>query len=142
MYLRDGSALTITRAATLRQKLQIKVAISPNRNILIPGQPVPVLTIGRQASGRIATGVQSFNVSQKIPVDKAGIEPWACRSRGGRFNLWASEAVHARRPAARLSDLESSASQQQGHKRHETHGLSRPKGLCQASNQERKKQSL
>ena len=36
VYLRDGSAQTIVRAATLRYKLQIKLSISPSRSILIP----------------------------------------------------------------------------------------------------------
>ena len=41
MYLGDGSAQTIVRAATLRQKLQIKLSLSPRHNILTPDQPVP-----------------------------------------------------------------------------------------------------
>ena len=45
VYLRDGSAHTILRAATLRQKLQIKLSISPSHSILTPGRPVPVLTL-------------------------------------------------------------------------------------------------
>ena len=57
VYLRDGSAQTILHAATLRQKLQIKVSISASHSLLIPGQPVPVLTLYRQAPDRVATGV-------------------------------------------------------------------------------------
>ena len=45
VYLRDGSAQTILRAATLRQKLQIKLSTSPSHSILTPGPPVPVLTL-------------------------------------------------------------------------------------------------
>ena len=45
VYLRDGPAQTILRAATLRQKLQAKLSISPSHSILTPGQPVPALTL-------------------------------------------------------------------------------------------------
>ena len=45
VYLRDGSAQTILRAATLRQKLKTKLSISPSHSILTPGQPVPALTL-------------------------------------------------------------------------------------------------
>ena len=44
VYLKDGSAQTIVRAATLRHKLQVKHSISPTHIILTPGQPVPALT--------------------------------------------------------------------------------------------------
>ena len=44
VYLGDGSAQTILRAATLREKLQIKLSTSPSHSILTPGQPVPALT--------------------------------------------------------------------------------------------------
>ena len=42
--LRDGSAQTAVRAATLRQELQIRLAVSPSHGTLTPGQPVPMLT--------------------------------------------------------------------------------------------------
>ena len=42
VYLRDRSAQTILRAATLRQKLQTKLSIPPSHSILTPGQPVPI----------------------------------------------------------------------------------------------------
>ena len=45
MYLRDGSAQTILRAAILRQKLQIKLSTSPSHSVLTPGQPIPALTL-------------------------------------------------------------------------------------------------
>ena len=45
VYLRDGSAQTILRAATLRYKLQIKLSTSPSKSILTPGRPVPALTL-------------------------------------------------------------------------------------------------
>ena len=57
VYLRDGSARAILRAATLRYNLQIKLSISPSHGILTSGQQVPALTLCRQASGRVATGV-------------------------------------------------------------------------------------
>ena len=38
MYLRDGSAQTIERAATLRQKLHIELSTSPGHSILTPGR--------------------------------------------------------------------------------------------------------
>ena len=60
VYLRDGSAQTILRAATLRQKLQIKLSTSPSHSILTPGRPVPALTLQCQAPGRVATGVPIF----------------------------------------------------------------------------------
>ena len=45
VYLRDGSAQTGLRTATLRWKLQIKLPISPIHGILTPDQPVPALTL-------------------------------------------------------------------------------------------------
>ena len=41
VYLRDGYAQTILRAATLRQKLQAKLSISPSHSMLTPDQPDP-----------------------------------------------------------------------------------------------------
>ena len=60
VYLEDGSAQTSVRAATLRYKLQIKFSISPSHSIQAPGQPVPALTLYRQAPDRVATGVLIF----------------------------------------------------------------------------------
>ena len=62
VYLRDGSAQTILRAATLRQKLQIQLSTSPSQSILTPGRPVPALTLERQEPGRVATGVPMFKL--------------------------------------------------------------------------------
>ena len=50
----------VVHAATLRQKLQIKLTTSLNHSILTPGQSVPVLTLYCQAPGRVATGVSIF----------------------------------------------------------------------------------
>ena len=44
VYLRDTSAQTILRAATLREKLQIQLSTSHSHSILTPGQPVLALT--------------------------------------------------------------------------------------------------
>ena len=57
VYLRDGSAQTILCGAAVRQKLQIQLSISPNHSVLTLGQPVPALTLYRQAPVRVATGV-------------------------------------------------------------------------------------
>ena len=78
VYLRDGSAQTVVRAATLRWKLQIKLSTSQHTDtgptsrsadpitpgawqdhcsILTPGQPVPALILSRQTPGGVATGV-------------------------------------------------------------------------------------
>ena len=74
VFLRDGSVLTTVRAATLIEKLQIKFAISPSHNLPTPGQPVQALI-------------------RKTPHGESGIEPDVSRSRGGRLNHKANEAV-------------------------------------------------
>ena len=43
VYPRKGSVRTIARAATLRLKMQTKLAIPPSHGILTPGQPIPTL---------------------------------------------------------------------------------------------------
>ena len=45
VYPREGSAQTIVRAVTLRQKLQIQLAISPNQSKPTHCQPVQALTL-------------------------------------------------------------------------------------------------
>ena len=60
VYLRDGSAQTILRAATLRKKLQIQLSTSPSHSILTPDRPVPALTLYRQAPGRVAHWSANF----------------------------------------------------------------------------------
>ena len=60
VYLRDRYAQTVVRAATLIQKLQIKLSFSPSHSILAPGQPVSALILLRQAPGSVATGVPIF----------------------------------------------------------------------------------
>ena len=97
VYLRDGSAQTVLRAATLRQKLQIQLSISPGHSILTLDQPVPALILYRQAPGRVAPGVPVFKSlvwldPGKLPP-QAGFESRIFRSRGGRLNHYADEAV-------------------------------------------------
>ena len=62
VLLRDGSVQTILRAATLRQEFvnQTFYLTTPSDSILIPCQPVTVLTLCRHAPGRVATGVPNF----------------------------------------------------------------------------------
>ena len=50
--LRDGSAQSIVRAVTLRQKLQIKLSISPSHSILALVRPVQALALEREAPGK------------------------------------------------------------------------------------------
>ena len=45
VYLSDGCAQTCVRAATLKQKLQIKLSIAPSRSKLTPGLLAPALTL-------------------------------------------------------------------------------------------------
>ena len=43
-------------AATLREKLQIKLLVSPSHSILTPGRPASELSAEHLASGRVVTG--------------------------------------------------------------------------------------
>ena len=54
MHLRDGSAKTVVRAATLQQKLQNKLSVLQYTDT---GPTNPALTLECQAPGRVATGV-------------------------------------------------------------------------------------
>ena len=71
VYLIDGSAQTILRAATLRYKLQIQLSNSPSHSILTPGRLVPVLTLYRRAPGRVATGVPIFKSLEQLDPEKS-----------------------------------------------------------------------
>ena len=51
-FLRDGAALTIARAATLRRTSLIQLTISPCSNILTLDRPVLALTLQRQKPER------------------------------------------------------------------------------------------
>ena len=57
---RPASAGTISHAATLKQKLQIKLASLPSHSILILGNTTPSLTLWCQPSGRVAANIPSF----------------------------------------------------------------------------------
>ena len=57
---RGGSGKTIVCAATLRQKSQSKLAISPSHNVPKLGQSVLALTLQHLASARQATGVPNL----------------------------------------------------------------------------------
>ena len=65
----QGRICSILCAATLRLKLQIQLSISPSHSILTPGQPVPALTLQRQAPGRVATGVPIFKQPTNQPTN-------------------------------------------------------------------------
>ena len=67
---RDRSLQSIVLAATLRQKLHIKLAISPRHSILTLDQPVLALTPKRQAPGRVATGVPIFKSLVCLDLEK------------------------------------------------------------------------
>ena len=51
VYLSDGSAQAIVRAATLRYKLQVKLSASSHHSKLTPDQPIPALTLQFQTPG-------------------------------------------------------------------------------------------
>ena len=68
VHLGDGPAQTSFRAATLSQKLQIKLSISPCHNTVTP---VPALTLSRQASGRVATGVPRVQSLASLHPEKS-----------------------------------------------------------------------
>ena len=57
VYLRDGSAQALVRAATLRKQLQINLSVSPSHRTLTSGQPVLAVTLTRRVAGRVATRV-------------------------------------------------------------------------------------
>ena len=53
LYPRDESALTSVHDVTLREKVPVKLAISPIHVILKPGLPRFALTLQRQVPGRM-----------------------------------------------------------------------------------------
>ena len=59
--MQGASAKTFVHAATLRQNLQIRLAISPSHSILVPGQAVLALPLQRQTLGREFTRVPIVN---------------------------------------------------------------------------------
>ena len=95
VYLRDGSAQTTARAATLKQKLQIKFSTSPSHSILTPGRPVPVLALKRQVPDTVATGMPIFKSMVwpgKVSL-QMGFEPRIFHSWGRSLNHEANMAV-------------------------------------------------
>ena len=66
-----GLVLKIYRLLTdpLRQKLQIKLSVSPSYSILTLGQPVPAKTLQRQAPGRVAAGVPNFSSLIRLDLE-------------------------------------------------------------------------
>ena len=74
-HLRDGSAQTFARTATLRYTLHIKLFISTSRRILTLDQRVPALILKGQAPGRVATWSSTCKSMVRFhPRRKPGIE--------------------------------------------------------------------
>ena len=65
VYLRDGFDLIIVHAATLRQKMQIRLAISLSHSLLTPGKPFPALALEQKTPGRVVNGV-TINVKSLV----------------------------------------------------------------------------
>ena len=78
VYLIYGSDQTIMRDDTLRQKLQIKLSISPTRSMLTPGQPVLALeghqAIGEARSDPRVSSSQGGGLTTKPPKQPTTIE--------------------------------------------------------------------
>ena len=83
LVVNTGPVQTVKRAATLREMLHVKLAVSLSHSILTPGQPVLTLTSYHQTSGRVATTVQIFkslarlgpNVTGSLPPSKRTTRP-------------------------------------------------------------------
>ena len=77
VYLRDRFALTFVHASTMRQKLQIKLAISPTHSLLTPGQPILAMTLYCQVPRRVTTRATILTGTTrhgKSPTGKAGFD--------------------------------------------------------------------
>ena len=111
MYLRDGPAQTVVRAATLRQKQQSRLAVSPSHGALTLGQPGLVQVLESQRPGKAARRrtVQVTGIISRVPDQngvsqawyiveihhsgrkpsiypvEAGDDPWFCCSCGRRL---------------------------------------------------------
>ena len=88
--LRDGSAQTIVRAATLRQELQIQLSTSPQSQYTDTGPTSPTadpITPGAQQGSHWSANLKVTGITRpgKIP-SQAGFEPRIFRSPGGRLN--------------------------------------------------------
>ena len=64
----DLPAQTIVGAATLRQKMQIKLSILPSQSILTPGQPVTMLTLQRKKPGSPRNGKSSNMADRHVEM--------------------------------------------------------------------------
>ena len=69
--IRDGCAQTAVRAATQRQKLQIKLTISLSHSTLTPGQTVPALSQKCKIPSKEPTGVPAFTSLVWLSPEKA-----------------------------------------------------------------------
>ena len=69
-YLRDKFDQTTVRAAKMRKKLQIKLAVFTSHSILTSGGPVPTQTLYPEVPDRVATGVPMFESLVLIDVGK------------------------------------------------------------------------
>ena len=85
VYLREGSASTMVRAATLRQKVHIKLAVSSAHSILTPGQGARTLILQPQASDMVETRVNHLRVTDRT---RQGSDPGISCTRGGRLTTW------------------------------------------------------
>ena len=82
----DGSAVTTVCTATLRQKLQITLAVSSSRRKLTPVQQVPALTLSCQTPGRTAIHllVPGMTRPGNSPHGEAGFDPVSATLKAGR----------------------------------------------------------
>ena len=69
----DRSAQAGVCAVTLRQNLQIKLSVSPSHSILTPRQPMPALSLQRQAPGRVGLLVGCLTSQQHASVSQGRI---------------------------------------------------------------------
>ena len=110
-YLRDRSAQTIVRAATLRQKLQVKLPISPTHGVLTPGPTSPSddpLTPDAWQGSHWSTSleVKGMTPSRTKSTAKSGIEA-RCAAveadalpQGRRGGVCSTDEGIARKPAS------------------------------------------
>ena len=94
VYLRDGSAQTAVRAATLTQKLDITCPISSSHGILTPDQqsqrwPYNIIRLGAWQAGHLSYQFEShwYDSTWKESHGENGNRIQACHSRGGRLCL-------------------------------------------------------
>ena len=83
VYYSDGSEPT----ATLRQKMQIKVAISPSDSVLAQCQPVPELTLKTSYTRPGSHQTTGFVVSGKTRPEKNGVCVCVCARARARVHV-------------------------------------------------------